>query len=497
MRPRALLRRLVLPPIAAGLAVSGLALPARADTIAGFPVVLLDITDSVTVIDGQSKTVKFDIFNFGSADAKNVVIGFGTAAAPVKADLGFVPPEGCSATACKLEKLPAGERHSYTFTLKPDVTSTTNLSSSLTVTSAVAGQQMDAAEVRVVRTTKSGVDLEVGALKDRKLGRGQSAEVPVIIRNTGNATSGKLGVIVAALDGVDPVMNYRNCEKDAEVGGVVCLVDQTLAAGETATLSPATPVKFRVGDDTPGPAQYFAEVAVVGLTDKYAAAFTKRAANRTGPELELTKAVSAAGLTDGDVDDDLNPEDNLAAFLVTVPKSAADSKALGGTFQGTAGDLVTVEVGTQNLGPTAAIPVNAKWIAYVHVKLPGDVKLTKVDEMCLPGTAPDKLDFGGSLNSRDWVCLVLDQLPKGGKSLFAFTAMIQEGSHEAGFVQVSGGLQDTNHSNDKTALTVKDSGGLAITGPSAGLLAAGGAGLLVVGVIAFRMARRRRIITVV
>ncbi|GIF15066.1 hypothetical protein FHX34_1011661 [Actinoplanes teichomyceticus] len=503
MRLRALLRRLALPPVAAGLAVAGLALPAQADDPApgDVPMVLLNITDAVTVIDGQAKTVKFEVHNFGGAEAKDVVIGFANGLEPVPADIGFVPPAGCSAAACEIDKLAAGERRGYTLTVRPDVSSTTNLTSYFDVTSTVGGEETDKVQVQVVRTTESGVDIEVAGVKDMRLGRGQSADVPLTVRNTGNAPSGALGVVLLAQSGVEPILDYRNCEKDTEVEGMVCLLDEPLPAGAEAGLPASTPVRIRVGADTPGPADYYGLVGVVGLTDDYAAAFRKRNATRTGAALKLETTVSAAGITDDDVTDDLNPADNIAEFAVRVGRSEADSKAIGGAFTGTAGDLSTVKVGSQNLGPTAKVPFNSKWDDYVHVNVPTNVKLTEVDPWCLPGTAPNDLDLDGGLDSRDWVCFVLDQLPRNGKALFTFQAMIQEGAHEAGYVRVDGGPQDSRHGNDKAALTVasgdEDEVSLPITGPSAGLLAAGGAVVLVAGVIAFRMARRRRIVTVV
>ncbi|WP_157441286.1 COG1361 family protein [Actinoplanes awajinensis] len=506
MRLRALLRRLVLPPVAVGLAVSGLALPAQAadSILPGFALVLLDITDTVTVIDGQSKTVKFEVYNLGGAAAENVTIGFADGPDAVPSDIGFVPPAGCTATACKIAKLAGGERRAYTLTVKPDVASTTNLNSYFDLTATVGTEEHDKMQVQVVRTTKSAVDLEVGDLKDLKLGRGQSADLALSVRNTGNVQSGPLGLIVSTLGaGVSPDLNYRNCEKDADVEGLICVLDEKLAPGQAATLSASTPAKIKVAADAAGPADYLAVAGVVGLTQNYVDAFKKRTASKPGAELKLQPAATVADITDDDVADDLNPADNLALFYVKVPKSAADSKAIGGTFRGTPGDLVTVKVGTQNLGPTATIPISTKWIGYVHVNVPTNVKLTKADEWCVPGTSPTKLDLKSDLDSRDWVCLVFDQVAKGGKRVFAFEAMIQEGSHEAGFVQVDGGVQDTKHGNDKAALTVSagstggEGGGLPITGPSAGLIAGGGAALLAFGVLAFRMARRRRIITVV
>ncbi|GIF05250.1 hypothetical protein Asi03nite_27880 [Actinoplanes siamensis] len=491
MRLRALLSRLVLPPAAAAIATAGLALPAHADSIADFPMVLLNITDTVTVIDGQSKTVKFDVLNLGSADAGDVVIGFAS-----RAGLGFVPPAGCSATACEIEKLSAGERRHLSFTVRPSAGA--SLTSYLDVTASVAGEESDDMRVTVVRTTRAGVDLETGDLPDLKLDRGQSADLPVRVVNTGNATSGRLAMAVIAEGGLEPLLAYRNCERDdaPELSAVICVFDQTLAPGASYTLPAATPAKIEVGADTPGPADYYASVVAVGLTDDYLKAFSKRAASARGAELELTPAAGAGD--DEFADDDLNPDDNVSEFMVAVGRSDADSKAIGATFRGAPGESVTVRVGTQNLGPTATVRAGLKWMGYVHVNVPAGVELTEVDEWCLPGTSPSRLDLDAGLDSADWVCPLLDQLPNGEKRLFSFSGMVRDGAHQAGFVRVDGGAQDTVHGNDKATLDVVADAGesLPITGPSAGLIAGGGAALLVAGALALRMARRRPIVTV-
>ncbi|GLW30388.1 hypothetical protein [Actinoplanes regularis] len=495
MRLRTLFRRLLLPPVAAGLVVSSLALPARAESLTDFPLLFIDIADTVTVIDGQSKTVNFDIRNFGGGNAENVAVGFG----PVPAEIGFVPPAGCSVTTCELDKLAPGEKHRFSFTVKPTAAAIPDLAMKLDVSVSIDGEENDSTAVQVVRTTKSGADLELAEIKDMNLGRGQSTDLPVTISNTGNTASTTLGLAVFAEEGIEPDLDYRNCEKDDE-GGVICVIDERLAPGETAGLAVQSPAKLKVGADVPGPASYFVDVVAVGLSDKFVAEFAKRNAGRTGTELQLKKTAKVAQLNADDEDpisDDLNPRDNVAEFTVSVPKSDADSKAIGGTIRGTVGDHVTFQVGTQNLGPTATIPLNFTAIRYVHVNLPVGVELTEETESCLPGTSLDDIDFEGTLASRDWVCLAAQQLPKGKKSMFTFTAEIQDGSHEAGFVQVDGGVQDSNHGNDKAALTVEAQEGLPVTGPSAVLLAGAGAALLVVGVFAFRLARRRRIITIV
>jgi hypothetical protein len=501
MRLHALTRRFALAGAVSALAVGGLALPAQAEDPGDLAYVGILSPETVTVIHGQTKTVKFDLYNIGGGAVEDVELTFGSATKPISADLGFTAPAGCVANVCDIGDLKPGQRRSVKFTVEPTAA---DPAYSLTLATSIGGKASDQTSITVVGTDRSGVDLEVDDIADLQLSPGGSAEVPVAVRNSGNKDVAALGLLVVAPLGVKPALNYSNCEQDEEIGGFVCVVNETLAAGGVFTLPENAPLRVTVPKDTAGPFDYPVLVAAVGLTDKYVFDFAKRTAGASGRELKLE---SVAGLSAGEPEavEDLNEDDNFTEFAVAVPRTVADSAAVGAVFKGAVGDDSKVEVGTRNLGPSATIPLSLESVRYAHVKLPTGVALTKVDERCLPGTSLDDIDDAESDLSEvtDLVCIILESVPDDGRYLFGLTAEILDATeHKAGSVQLNGSVQDSRKGNDEAALTVEltaggEGGGLPITGAPAGLVAGGGVALLAAGLIAVRLARRRRIVTVV
>jgi hypothetical protein len=502
MRLRALISRFALTVAVSGLAAGGLAMPAQAEPEVGeFAYIGILSPETVTVINGQLKTVKFDLYNLSEVAAEKVVLTFGSATKPISADLGFTAPEGCDANTCTIGDFKPGQRRSVKFTVKPTALDPVK---SITLSTSVDGRLSDETSIAVVGTEKAAADIEVDDIADLKMKPGDTAEVPVKIRNSGNKDVVALGLVVAAMGGVTPALNYSNCEKDPDLGGFVCVFNDTLAAGGVFTLPESTPLRIKAAAGAAGPYDYPVIVAAVGLTDKYVFDFAKRTAGAAGRELKLESVASvSAKQPEPDAVDDLNEDDNFTQFTVTLPKTAADSAAVGGVFKGEAGDDRSVKVGVHNLGPSGTIPPGLAWIQYAHVKLPTGVLLTSVDMRCLPGTSLTDIDETVTELSEvtDLVCLVLESVPNNDRYLFTLSAEIQDAEHEAGSVTVDGGVQDAKSGNDKAALTVETTGGtgggLPITGAPAGLVAGGGAALLVAGLLAYRMARRRRIVTVV
>ncbi|GIE35284.1 hypothetical protein Ait01nite_083290 [Actinoplanes italicus] len=500
MRLRALISRFALTVAVSGLAAGGLALPAHAESEVGdFAYVGILSPETVTVINGQSKTVKFDLYNLSTVTAERVVLHFGSTAKPISADLGFTAPAGCDETSCVIGDLKPGQRRGVKFTVKPTAL---DPAKSIVLSTSVGGQASDETSIAVVGTDKAGADIEVDDIADLKLSAGGSAEVPVRIRNSGNKDVTALGLVVAAPAGLTPALNYSNCEQDPDLGGFVCVFNDTLAAGGVFSLPENTPLRIKVPAGVAGPYDYPVLVAAVGLTDKYVFDFAKRTAGASGRELKLESAASISA-KEPDAVDDLNEDDNFSEFTVSVPKTAADSAAVGGVFKGEAGDDRTVKVGVHNLGPSGTIPPGLAWIQYAHVKLPTGVLLTTVDMRCIPGTSPTDIDETVTDLSEvtDLICIVLESVPDDGRYLFTLSAEIQDAEHKAGSVTVDGGVQDAKRGNNRAALTVETTGGtgggLPITGAPAGMVAGGGVVLLAAGLIAFRLARRRRIVTVV
>ncbi|MEV6305089.1 hypothetical protein AB0M02_37145 [Actinoplanes sp. NPDC051861] len=502
MRLRPFLRRVTVSAVAAGLALTWPALPARADEpLLDTPFVAVLAPETVTVIDGRSKTVKVEVVNIGGA-AEDVVLRFGDEKHPVPADLGFTAPDGCSGATCAIGALKAGERRALRFTVKPAGTSP---AAELALTTVVGGVVNFTTSAAIVRTAKGGADLEMGDIKNLKLGRGDTADVPFVVRNTGNEAVKAVGLVVLSGHGaVTPLLDYRNCDTDEDFGGVVCVFNEPLAAGGSFALPEATPLRVRVAPDAAGPFEYPVIAAAVGLTDRYVFDFAARTAGAKGSALKLQALATTAAAAEPDAVPDLNEDDNFTDFTVAVPRSAADSAAVGGSFRGAVGERATARVGARNLGPTGMVPPSLDNLPYVRVRIPAGIELTSIDERCVPGTSPyDVLDGDiGAPAGREYVCILFSELAKGGQELFAFTGEILDGEHGGGKVTVDGGVQDDRSGNDTAAVTVEVAaggagGGLPITGAPAGLVAGVGAMLLGLGALAYRMARRRRIVTVV
>ncbi|HWS36455.1 MAG TPA: hypothetical protein VN408_27435 [Actinoplanes sp.] len=499
MRLRALLSRLALTAVASGLALNGLALPAHAADEQDFAYVAIIAPETVTVINGQTKTVKFDVYNISSTKTDNVAVAFGK----TDAGLGFTAPAGCVDNTCQIGTLTPGQRKSVKFTVKPAAGGTAPVGM-IDVSTTVAGLISDNVTITVARTDKGGVDLETADIADVKLSPGKSVNVPVVVTNSGNKDVKALGLVVFS-QGVTPLLAYRNCEKANESGisVIVCVFNDTLPAGGSFTLPESTPLRVKVPAGTGGPFDYPVMVGAVGLSDKYVFDFAKRTAGAAGAELKMESLASAAAGEPEPVED-LNEDDNLTEFSVSVAKTRADSAAIGGAFTGAIGAKASVQVGLRNRGPSSTVPPSVTWIQYVHVKLPTGVALTKADERCLPGESPTAIDETASelADVTDLVCLVLEAVPADKKYLFDLTAEILDATeHKAGAVTVAGGVQDSKKADNKAVLKVEltaggEGGGLPITGAPAGMIAVGGLVLLVAGVFAVRLARRRRIVTI-
>ncbi|MCO8277450.1 LPXTG cell wall anchor domain-containing protein [Actinoplanes sp. TRM 88003] len=489
------LRPIALPAAIAALALGGLAAPAQAapvDDEEQFVGVL--IPEQIAVIDGKTKTVRADVLNIGPEAVKDVVVSFTNVDPAVKLTL----PAGCDATSCQIDELKANGKKTLSITVA--VTSD-KLVSGFDVTIGAY-----TTEVSVVRS-EGGVDLELEPIDDLKLERGQSAALPITVRNTGSEPVDSVGLLVLGEEGLTAYGDYRNClsleevEEDLALPGVLCKFDEEFTPGSTFQVPADSPIKVGLDKDAGGPYTYVGAVLAVGVNDADAALLAKR---KAGKVLSLDAVSKATGIEDGDAPEDINEEDNVAEFGVAVGKSAADSAAVGATISGAGGDRKTFEVGVRNLGPTTVIPISQDfdWFPSARVSIPAGVKLTEVDENCMPaGGEGDDFPKPGTVNGQDYVCIPLLGLRVGETSKFTFTGTLTGDKSEAGSVVVDGGVQDGNAKNDKAAITVAltgdggEGGGLPVTGTPTGLVALGGALLLLAGGVAAYVFRRRRIVT--
>lgn len=485
------MRRLALPAALAAVALAGLAAPAQAAPAPAVPMVGVILPEQVAVIAGQTKTIRAEVFNAGTAPAKNVVVTF----ADVDKSLALTLPAGCDATSCPVGDL--APHASKFLTLKIAVTGD-KLASTFEVST--GGFET---EVAVVRSA-GGVDLEIDPIGNLKLGRGESSRLPVVVHNTGTKAVDSVGVVVLGEPGLTALGNYRNClgldelSEEEDLGnGIICSFDETFEPG--ATFKVTNPLSIKVDRDAGGPYTYSAAVLAVGISDGDAALLAKK---KSGKVLALD-AARANSDSAADEPEDINPEDNGAFFGVTVGKSVADTAALGVSARGGEGDRLTVEVGMLNKGPTTLIPGSEDftWVPSVGVTVPATLALTEVDPNCVPGAGAAEWDFltAGTVDGLVYTCFAEYGGALVGESVkFAFVGTVTGSS--SGTVVVDGGVQDTNKANNKAAIVLTASsggsgGGLPVTGSPTGWLAGGGAFLLLAGAAVAFVFRRRGVAT--
>ncbi len=515
MRLRTLMGRIGLPVVLVSLATAGAGLPSSADPgddpdfpdFPDYPMVELVVPDRVVAIDGRSKTIDFDVENFGDETASGLVLTFGNAARPMPASVGLTPPAGCTVAGCELGDLKAGQRKTLSVTFKP-TTDLPTFGATFELGLRDATRTWEHGAELTVARTGSGVDLELAAIENLELDPGGSAGVPIAFTNSGNKAPAGYGLVLIGDPFIDFPMNYSNCfpiDEEAEEdsvysSGVACAFAEPIEPGETVTLAGKTPVKVHVAAEAPGPDDYFAGAYVVGLTEKDLAELPAGVKDAGAASALKVKPVEARATIQGlDIDPtELNEWDNGRTFTVAVSRNPADVVALGGTFEGAAGDSRTVEIGLRNDGPAATRSPFQGWLQLAEITMPTGVEVTKVDPACV------------AVEGRSYLCLQMESLRKGEKAVFSFTGTI-ESAGKPGSIKVDNGDHDPRKGNDKAAIAVKlstagsgagagaddDDPSLPVTGAPAGLIAAGGAVLLAGGVVSLAYARRRRIVTVV
>ncbi len=514
LRWNSLAIRLILPAALIGMTAIGAATPAQAEPEAGAevpeaaaPAVELFVPDRVVTTDGKSKTVPLEVVNTGKTAATGLVLDFATPAAPIDPRIGFQPPAGCTATGCAVGDLAAGARKSYTFTVQPTAElPATGVRFDLTVHDAGAAWQ-ESTFVTVVPDAV-GIDLETARIPDIKLAPGESAVLPVSIRNNGNKTSEGVAIALAGATYVTFPHNYSNCVDVEDLPGIVCAFDTPLAPGAVFTMKPETPLTVAADKVVPGPADYRGGLHAYGLlddsNDANVAAAKKALKQRGANKLELVPAAQSLAVDQSE----LNEWDNTVPLLVKVSLNQADSVAIGDNFEGKVGDTKTIKVGFRNDGPAVVLSSSKTWKHSAKVRIPSGLKLTKVDQDCVPnGDGEPNWDRSGQVSGHDYLCLASVTQTLGEQELFSFTAKIQNGDNEdKGSITVDGGVQDPKSANNVAKIEVKvtaggaggagggsgGGGGLPITGAPTGQVAVVGLLLVLLGAFTLVLTRPRR-----
>jgi hypothetical protein len=455
----------------------------------------------VVNIAGNHKALPIVVTNESPVVAHGVTVTIDASAATTAFTVDLPgAAQGCVVTGtiaeCTIAELAPSAGRKYTVDLGPGADRYGE--GRITVTTTATGMPGEETQETILQRAEPGVDMVIAGIDDMLLKPGQSAPVPVAVKNEGDASADGTVLIIGAMPYIETPNPYSNCERFEDFEALYCFFDSPLPPGEVFTIDPSTPLTVTVAADAPGPYDYSAFVGV-GPVSSVEEDFAAKVAKKKGPELKLVPLVSAAA-------EELNDFDNFTDFEVTVPRTVADSAAVGATIAGAVGDTRTIEVGIRNNGPADTLMASQEWALSAYVVLPEDVEPLKVDDNCVPtGDNGPEWESFGKVDGSDYVCYPAGPVDKGATTGFAFTVKITGSRDNEGAIYVDGGAQDDNDSNTVASIPLKVSGGtgggdggsLPITGAPAAMIAGGGALLLIGGAAAFVVARRRRIVTVV
>jgi len=502
--------RLALPLALTGLVALGAAGPAHAEPppplLPPPPTIEIDVAKQVITTPGGSNTVPFELYSAGIT-ARDLIVDFGTAAVPVDPRIGLKLPAECEDNSCPLGDVEGGKSRAFSFTVQPTADLPKAGADLQLVVRDDSGRWQETATVTILRGGL-GIDLQTAPIPDVALTAGKAAVLPISVRNNGNKTADGVAIALSGQPYVTFPNNYSNCVDVESPQGIICSFDIDLAPGAVFTVSPSTPLTVAADTVAPGPADYKAGVRAFGLTDDSAdagLAAARKAVRQPGTKLALVPVMQGLAVADPS---EQNEWDNATSFTVKVALNPADSVALGDTFEGKVGETKTIEVGFRNDGPAVVLGPGKQWTQSAKVRIPSGLALTKVDKKCVPNADGEpSWDNPGQISGHDYVCVATDPQTVGKKQLFSFTAKIQNGDNkDKGSITVDGGVQDTKKDNNVAKIEVKltttgtgngtggtggSGGGLPITGAPTGQIAATGLLLVLAGVFALVLTRRR------
>ncbi|MEU7753159.1 LPXTG cell wall anchor domain-containing protein [Micromonospora sp. NPDC049171] len=368
-----------------------------------------------------------------------------------------------------------------------------------------------------------GVDLAGGPDTEVEASPGSAFQVPLTVRNVGRTD---VEAVVALFDtdyGIRAKDRFDNCYYEEDFL-LACEFDEPIPAGSGAT----TTINYEVAKDAYAPGSESGDIWLLtpadfaSLNNVRAKAGASAARKGTGKTLSLTPLAGARGARAQQTDTD--PSNNHSALSVDVTgKNGADLEAVGATFTGKKGAVLTAALGFRNNGPATLERIRTKTdVTFVDVTVPTGTTAVAVPAECAPRTG-NKAEWGeaGTPGAAEYRCYPGPFAPVGKELTGEFSFRIDKVVTDAtGMVKVNvpcecegGFYADLKPANDTAKIVVNaatgngtggngnggtgggdsgDGGGLPITGQSTGLIAGLGALLLVAGVGGYLVAKRRR-----
>ncbi|GIF09734.1 hypothetical protein [Actinoplanes siamensis] len=368
--------------------------------------------------------------------------------------------------------------------LKTDETAVAGATGTLRATFSAGGITPVTRTVNVA--VAEDVDLRAGFIPDVRVRAGDSFDVRVPVTNESRSGRTVHGTVLAFLDppfAVETPERFANCLYfDDKLKS--CHFDTELPPG--ATFAAVVPLRLRQDVFAPG-----GEAAGFRwwTVDDFGKGGDGRGTAGTGPVLRLTPVAATRSIPQTDT----TPGNTTVVSVRIQGTNPADLAAVGATVTGGAGDVVTARVGLHNNGP-ATLDRFPDTVAEATVTLPpGTViaDVTRVPNGC------SSMGSGIPAKATRWHCLTGGFLPAGRTFSWELPLRVVEVVPNAtGSIVLTKAYSNTDKSNDKAALVANPSGdeggGLPITGPRTGPLAAGGASIVALGVLGLLLARRRR-----
>lgn len=334
-------------------------------------------------------------------------------------------------------------------TPKPGVP--TGAAGDLRITSAVNGgpEKTNDFPVRI----GEGVDLQAFDTPPIDVSPGESAPLDTRIRNSGDTT---VGGVVLHLD-VNPSLTtgprHRNCLYGT---GMTCTFIGDLAPGATYRL--ADPITLRPPADAASGSRLDGTLSWQTVTEWEevlksfpAGALTDGTTPGTGPELELTEVVTAAGVPQAEVDS----TDNSGRVTLTVKGGkAANLRAVGTRVTAPVGKTATVRVSRVNTGPATLHPtLFAGNQLPVEITLPSNTEVAGLDHDCF------------TTDEQQVQCLPYDQLRAGGRQDFTLQLTVLKAGGKPGRISTPA-LPGSDVGTARIVVTgTDDKPELPITGP--------------------------------
>jgi LPXTG-motif cell wall-anchored protein len=367
----------------------------------------------------------------------------------------------------------------------------------------ISADELEPTSMESTVTLAEGVDLGVPRDTASVTGApGSTLELPLEISNAGDKLADGAVALISAGDAIGGAKPYSNCTfRGTEI--LSCSFDEQLAVGGRYA-SNESPLRFR--SDISSPAS--AEIEIVWVTKAEFAALKKLFADLgepgffgspgNGGKLVLEQAPSALART-AQVDID-GTNNGMVVSAKAAGAAAPDVAAVGGTASGSAGQVVTLNLGLHNVGQTLDLHGDAGKAVAFDLTLPAGSSLGEMPAGCVAmtqiGSDPQQDPQPGNLASRIIRC-------GNGNSLFQsgtdWTVPIklridQIATAATGTVRVASGCEgcyaDRNAANDTADVVLNAA--LPKTGVQTGLLAGTGVLLALAGVVAFILGRRRR-----